>query len=147
MAAQPKGTRAKPKAPLEEHPESSKAQDPKELSQKKNEKEHRKSPPKKKSKGKGKKKVDKKPKHVHYAVEVEPHRKMPAGATGGEKYQARPAYDTDVQVMQRTVEAEYDVSLGPVCQLNKVCLTDDANARRELGLALLLVSDVRAYSV
>ena len=85
--AQPKGTpvKAKPEAKPE----------PEELSKKK--KEKAKSPPKKKSKGKGK--VEEKPKHVHYAVEGEPHRKMPTGATRGEKYQAGAAYDNDVQVM------------------------------------------------
>ena len=95
MAAQLKGIDAKAK--LEETPE--------ELSQKK--KEKAKSPPKKKSQGK--KQVEEKPKHVHCAVEGEPHKKMPTGATRGEKYQARAAYDNDVQVMQRTLEAEYDV--------------------------------------
>ena len=49
--------------------------------------------------------------------------------------------------MQRTLEAEYDVLLGRVCQHYKVCLAEDAQARREMGLALLLVTDVRAYSV
>ena len=102
--AQPKGTpvKAKPEAKPE----------PEELSKKK--KEKAKSPPKKKSKGKGK--VEEKPKHVHCAVEGEPHRKMPTGATRGEKYQAGAAYDNDVQVMQRTLESEYEVSLGRVCQ-------------------------------
>ena len=87
------------------------------------------------------------PKHVRYAVEGEPHRWMPTGATRGEKYQAGAAYDNDVQVMQRTLESEYEVSLGRVCQHYKVCLAEETQARRELGLALLLVTDVRAYSV
>ena len=139
MAAQPKGTpvKAKPEAKPEARPE------PEELSKKK--KEKTKSPPKKKSKGK--KKVEKKPKHVRYAVEGEPHRTMPTGATRGEKYQAGAAYDNDVQVMQATLESEYEVSLGRVCQHYKVCLAEKTQARRELGLALLLVTDVRAYSV
>ena len=132
--AQPKGTpvKAKPEAKPE----------PEELSKKK--KEKTKSPPKKK---KGKQKVEEKPKHVRYAVEGEPHRTMPTGATRGEKYQARAAYDNDVQAMQRTLESEYEVSLGEVCQHYKVCLAEETQARRELGLALLLVTDVRAYSV
>ena len=136
MAAQeqPKGSpvKAKPEAKPELE----------ELSKKK--KEKAKSPPKKKSKGK--QKVEEKPKHVHDAVEGEPHRTMPTGATRGEKYQAGAAYDKDVQVMQRTLESEYDVSLGRVCQHYKVCLAQETQAR-ELGLALLLVTDVRAYSV
>ena len=133
--AQPKGTpvKAKPEAKAE----------PEELSKKK--KEKAKSPPKKKSKGKGK--VKEKPKHVHYAVEGEPHRKMPTGATRGEKYQARAAYDNDVQVMQRTLESEHDVSLGRIRQHYKVCVAEETQARRELGWALLLVTDVRAYTV
>ena len=147
MAAQPKGSPAKPKAPPEEHPKWSKAEDPKELSQKKKEKAHEKSPPKKNNKGKGKKKVDKKPKRVHYKVEGKPHRKMPATASRGENYQARPAYDNDVQVMQCTLEMEYNVSLRRVCQHYKVCLAEDRSTRRELSPALLLVSEVRAYSV
>ena len=93
MATAPKGTPSKPKAPQEEHPKSSRAQDPEEMSEKKNEKGHGKSLPKKKSKGKGKKKVDDKPNHVHYALEGEPHGKMPAGATRCEKYHA---YNNDV---------------------------------------------------
>ena len=133
--AQPKGTpvKAKPEAKPE----------PEELSKKK--KEKAKSPPQKKSKGKGKLEV--KPKHVRYAVEGEPHRTMPTGATRGEKYQAGAAYDNDVQAMQRTLESDYEVSLGRVCQHYKVCLAEETQARREWGLALLLVTDVRAYSV
>ena len=88
--------------------------------------------------------MEEKTKHVHYAVEGEPHRKMPTVATRGEKYQAGVAYDNDVQVMKRTLESECDVSLGRVCQHYKVCLAVEAQARRELGLALLLVTDVRA---
>ena len=84
---------------------------------------------------------------MHYAVEGEFHGKMPAGATRGEKYQTGTAYDNDVQVMRRTLEAEYDVSLGRVCQHYKVCLAEDAQARCEFGLALLPVTDVRAYGV
>ena len=38
-------------------------------------------------------------------------------------------------------------SLGRVCQHYKVCLVEETQARSELGLALLLVTDVRAYSV
>ena len=129
--AQPKGT------PVKAKPE------PEELSKKRKEKP--KSPPKKKSKGK--QKVEEKPKHVHYAVEGEPHRKMPPGATRGEKYQAGAAYDNDVQVMQRTLKSEHDVSLGRACQHYKACLAEETQARRELGLVLLLVTDVRAYSV
>ena len=140
MAAQPNGTpvKAKPEAKPEARPE------PEELSKKK--KKKTKSPPKKKS-SKGKQKVEEKPNHARYAVEGEPHRMMPTGATRGEKYQARAAYDNDVQVMQRTLESEYEVSLGRVCQHYKVCLAEETQARRELGLALLLVTDVRAYSV
>ena len=136
MAAKGTPVKAKPEAKPEARPE------PEELSKKK--KEKTKSPPKKKSKGK---KVEEKPKHVRYAVEGEPHRTMPTGATRGEKYQAGAAYDNDVQVMQRTLESEYEVSLGGVCQHYKVCLAEETQARRELGLALLLVTDVRAYSV
>ena len=135
MAAQPKGTPVKPKP--EAKPEAE------ELSKKK--KEKTKSPPKKKSKGK--QKVEEKPKHVRYPVEGEPHRTMPTGATRGEKYQAGAAYTNDVQAMQRTLESEYEVSLGRVCQHYKVCLAEETQARRDLGLALLLVTDVRAYSV
>ena len=135
MAAQPKGTPVKPKPEAKLEPE--------ERSEKK--KEKAKSPPKKKSKGK--QKVEEKPKHVCYAVEGEPHRTMPTGATQGEKYQAGAAYDNDVQAMQRTLESEYEVSLGRVCQHYKVCLAEETQARREFGLALLLVTDVRAYSV
>ena len=133
--AQPKGTpvKAKPEAKPE----------PEELSKKK--KEKRKSPPNKKCKGKAK--VEEKPKHVRYAVEGEPHRTMPTGATRGEKYQAGAAYDNDVQAMQRTLESDYEVSRGRVCQHYKVCLAKETQARRELGLALLLVTDVRAYNV
>ena len=133
--AQPKGTpvKAKPEAKPE----------PEELSKKK--KEKTKSAPKKKSKGKGK--VEEKPNHMRYAVEGEPHRTMPRGAIRGEKYQAGAAYDNDVQAMQRTLESEYEVSLGRVCQHYKVCLAEETQARRELGLALLLVTDVWAYSV
>ena len=132
--AQPKGTsvKGKPEAKLE----------PEELSKKK--KEKTKSPPKKK---KGKQKVEEKPKHVRYAVEGEPQRTMPTGATRGEKYQAGAAYDNDVQAMQRTLESEYEVSLGRVCQHYKVCFAEETQARREWGLALLMVKDVRAYSV
>ena len=39
------------------------------------------------------------------------------------------------------------MSHGRVCQHYKVCLAEETQARRELGLALLLVTDVRAYSV
>ena len=133
--AQPKGTpvKAKPEAKPE----------PEELSKKK--KEKTKSPPKKKSKGKGK--VEEKPKHVCYAVEGEPHRTMPTGATRGEKYQAGAAYDNDVQATQRTLESDYEVSLGRVCQHYRVCFAEETQARRKLGPALLLVTDVRAYSV
>ena len=84
---------------------------------------------------------------MRYAVEGEPHRTMPTGATRGEKYQAGATYDNDVQVMQRTLESEYEVSLRRVCQHYKVCLAEETQARREWGLALLLVTDVRAYSV
>ena len=133
--AQPKGTLVKGKPEAKPQPE--------ELSKKKMEKTKR--PPKKKSKGKGK--VEEKPKHVRYAVEGEPHRKMPTGATRGEKYQAGAPYDNDVQVMQRTMESEYEVSIGRVYQHYKVCLAEETQARREWGLALLLVTDVRAYSV
>ena len=49
--------------------------------------------------------------------------------------------------MQRTLDLEYEVSLGRVCQHYKVCLAEETQARRELDLALLLVNDVRAYSV
>ena len=52
-----------------------------------------------------------------------------------------------MQVMQCTLEVEYDVSLGQAWQHYKVCLAEDAQARREWGLALLLVTDVRAYNV
>ena len=145
MAAQPKGIPAKAKP--QEQPKSTKPQDSEELSQKQKKKAHGKSPPKKKSKGKGKKKVEEKPKHVHYAVEGEPHKKMPTGATRGEKYQAPAAYDNDVQVIQRTFQGEYDVSLAHVCQHYNVCLAEDAQARHELGLGLLLVTNMRAYSV
>ena len=75
------------------------------------------------------------------------HLEVVARATRGEKYQAGAAYDNDVQVMQRTLESEYEVSLGRVCQHYKVCLAEEKQARRELGLALLLVTDVRAYRV
>ena len=111
MAAQPKGTpvKAKPEAKPEARPK------PEELSKKK--KEKTKSPSKKKTKGKGK--VQEKPKHVRYAVEGEPHKTMPTGATRGEKYQAGAAYDNDVQVMQRTLESEYEVSLGRLCNTTK----------------------------
>ena len=137
MAAQ-----AQPKGPLVKAKSEAKPE-PEELSEKK--KEKAKSPPKKNSKGKGK--VEEKPKHVHYAVEGEPHRKMPTGATRGEKYQGGAAYGNYVQVMQRTLESEYEVSLGRVCQHYKVCLSEETQARRELGLVLLLVTDVPAYSV
>ena len=73
-------------------------QGPSEMSRKQKEKAHGKSPPKKKSKGKGKEKEDEKPEHVHYAVEGEPHKKMTADATRGEKYQVGPAYYNGVQV-------------------------------------------------
>ena len=52
-------------------------------------------------------------------------------------------YDNHMHIMQRTLEGEYDVSLGQVCQYYKVCLAEDVQARRELGLALLVVTDVR----
>ena len=135
MAAQPKGTpvKAKPEAKPE----------PEELSNKK--KEKAKSPPKKKSKGK--QKVEEKPTHVRYAVEGEPHMTMPTGATRGEKYRAGAAYDNHVQAMQRTLESKYEVSLGRVCQHYKVCLAEETQGRPESGMALLLVTDVRAYSV
>ena len=132
MATQPKGT------PVKAKPQSKPELE--ELSKKK--KEKTKSPPKKKSKGK--QKVEEKPKHVRCAVEGEPHRTMPTGATRGEKYQAGVAHDNDVQAMQRTLESEYEVSLGRVCQHYKVCLAEETQARRELGLALLLGTDVRA---
>ena len=51
------------------------------------------------------------------------------------------------QHMQCTLDAEYDVLLGRVCQQYNVCLAEDAQARCKLGVALLLVTDVRAYSV
>ena len=101
--AQPKGTPVKAKPDAKQEPE--------ELSKKK--KEEAKSPPKKK---KGKQKVEEKPKHVRYVVEGDPHRTMPTGATRGEKYQAGAAYDNDVHAMQRTLESEYEESLGRVCQ-------------------------------
>ena len=75
------------------------------------------------------------------------HLEVVARATRGEKYQAGAAYYNDVQVMQRTLESEYEVSLGRVCQHYKVCLAEETQARRESGLTLLLVTDVRAYSV
>ena len=137
MAAKGTPVKAKPEAKPEARPE------PEELSKKK--KEKTKSPPKKKS-SKGKK-VEERPKHVRYAVESEPHRTMPTDATRGGKYQGGATYDNDVQVMQRTLESECEVSLGRVCQHYKVCLAVETQARRELGLALLLVTDVRAYSV
>ena len=137
MAAKGTPVKVKPEAKPEARPE------PEELSKKK--KEKTKSPPKKKS-SKGKK-VEETPKHVRCAVEGEPHRTIRTGATRGEKYQAGAAYDNDVQVMQRTLKSEYEVSLGRVCQHYKVCLAEETQARRELGLALLLVTDVRAYSV
>ena len=84
---------------------------------------------------------------MRYEVEGEPHRTMPTCATRGEKYQAGAAYDNDVQAMQRTLEVDYEVSLGRVCQHYKVCLAEETQARRELGLALLPVTDVRACSV
>ena len=121
MAAKGTPVKAKAEAKPEARPE------PEELSKKK--KEKTKSPPKKKS-SKGKK-VEERPKHVRYAVEGEPHRTMPTGATRGEKYQAGAAYDNDVQVMQRTLESEYEVSLGRVCQHYKVCLAEETQARRE----------------
>ena len=86
MAAKGTPVKAKPEAKAEARPE------PEELSKKK--KEKTKSPPKKKS-SKGKK-VEERPKHVRYAVEGEPHRTMPTGATRGEKYQTGAAYDNDV---------------------------------------------------
>ena len=135
MAAQPKRT------PLKAKPEAK--SEPKVLSKKK--KERTKSPPNKKSKGK--QEVEENLKHVRYAVEGELHRTMPTGATRGAKYEARAAYDNDVQAMQRTLESEYEVSLGRVCQHYKVCLAEETQVRREWGLALLLVTDVRAYSV
>ena len=49
--------------------------------------------------------------------------------------------------MQHRLEEDYEVSLGRVCHHYKVCLAEETQARRELGLALLLVTDVRAYSV
>ena len=67
---------------------------------------------------------------MHYAVEGEPHRKMPTGATRREKFQAGAAYNNDVQVMQRTLESECNVSLGRVCQHYKVCLAEETQARR-----------------
>ena len=133
--AQPKG--APVKAKLEAKPE------PEELSKKK--KEKAKSPPKKKSNGKGK--MEEKPKHVRYAAEGEPHRTMPTRATRGEKYQAGAACDNDVQVMQRTQESDHEVSLRRVCPHYKVCLAEETQARRELGPALLLVTDVRSSNV
>ena len=84
---------------------------------------------------------------MRYAVEGGPHRTMPTGASRGEKYQAGAAYDNDVQGIQRTLESDYEVSLGRVCQHYKVCLAEETQARPELGLALLLMTDVRAYSV
>ena len=56
-------------------------------------------------------------------------------------------HDNDVQAMQRTLESEYELSLGRVCQHYKVCLAEETQAHRQLGLALLLVTEVRAYSV
>ena len=56
---------------------------------------------------------------MHYAVEGEPHMKKPTGAPRGEKYQAGAAYDNDVQLVQRNLESEYDVSLGRVCHTTK----------------------------
>ena len=135
--AQPNGT------PLKAMPEAK--PEPEELSKKKKQKARGKCPPKKKSKGK--QKVEEKPKHVHWAVEGEPHRKMPTGVTRGEKYQTGAACHNDVQVMERTLELEHDVSLGRVCQHHKVCLAEETQACRELGPALLVVTDVRAYSV
>ena len=49
--------------------------------------------------------------------------------------------------MQHTLNSENEVSLGRVCQHCKVRLAEETQARRELGLALLVVTDVRAYSV
>ena len=49
--------------------------------------------------------------------------------------------------MQRTLVSEYEVSLGRVYQHYKVCLAEETQTRRELGLALFLVSDVRACRV
>ena len=79
MAAKGTPVKAKPEA----RPE------PEELSKKK--KEKTKSPPKKKSKGK---EVEEKPKHVRYAVEGEPHRTMPTGATRGESTKPGPPTTT-----------------------------------------------------
>ena len=45
------------------------------------------------------------------------------------------------------MESKYEVSLGRVCQHYKVCLAEETQARHKLRLALLLVTDVRAYSV
>ena len=133
----------RPKAPARAKPRPK--PEPDELSKKKEEKAQGKSPPKKKSKGR--QKLKQKPEHVHYTVEGEPNRKISTGATRGDKYKAAAAYDNDVQVMQRTLESEYDVSLRRVCQHYKVCLAKKTQARRELCLALLLLTDVRAYSV
>ena len=72
---------------------------------------------------------------------------MPACATRGEKYQAGPTCDNDVHAMQRTLETEYDVSLARACHHYKVRLTNDVNARRQVGRAPLVVSDVRGYKI
>ena len=39
------------------------------------------------------------------------------------------------------------MSLGGLCQHYKVCVAEDTQARRELGLALLSITNVRAYNV
>ena len=88
-----------------------------------------------------------KPKHAPCAVQGEPQRKMSGGATLGKKYRASPAYDKDVRLMQHTLQADCDVSLGQICQHYKVCLAEDTQGRGELGPPLLLVANVRAYSV
>ena len=88
MAAQPKGTATKPKAQPEKHPKIDQGSSSRGNVAEEDRKGTRKESNKKKSKGKGKKKVGENPKHVHYAVEGEPHLKMPAASTRGDNHQA-----------------------------------------------------------
>ena len=108
-------------------------------------------PPKKSEAEMPKKKKDKdKPArgNVSFAIAGKgPQKSISAAPTRAERFQHEGGYDRDLDTMQRTLETDFNATVGRLVMHYKDCLSEEPKSRQEIGLVVLLHGSVRALSV
>ena len=129
--------------------------EPQTMAEKKKRKLEEQSPPKvppKKSEAempKKKKDKDKAPRgNVSFAIAGKgPQKSISAAPTRAEKFVHEGRYDRDLDTMQRILDTDFNASSGRLVVHYKDCLSEEPKSRREISLAVLLHTSVRALSV